>query len=283
MLSSSSEPSPGRSRGPSPDPLVHSCAGCGRPGPSICPPCRFALGASHSTAVAPQVLAAFEFSGVVRSLVHSLKYRNRRHIARELATAALHRIGPAAFVPVRVVTWAPTSRAHRRQRGYDQAELLARAIAQCLGVPCRRLLFRAHGDAQSPQTGRSRAERLRGIEFVVRPGLARAFGGAPGVLLIDDVVTTGATLTSARRALLAGGAGNVVALAIAAAPSNPNQSGQPVQSSPASLRTRATASAGSTSTCTPTMPTASAATTLVGASSKKAVRPAAVPSLDKAS
>ena len=203
MLSSSTGRASSRSSGPSPDPFVHTCAGCGRPGPYICPPCRFALGGGSATEVAPQLLAAFAFDGVVRSLVHSLKYRNRRHIARELATAALHRIGPAGFVQVRVVTWAPTSRAHRRQRGYDQAELLARAIAQCLGVPCRRLLFRAHGDSQSPQTGRSRAERLRGIEFVVRPGLARSFGGAPGVLLIDDVVTTGATLTSARRALLA--------------------------------------------------------------------------------
>jgi predicted amidophosphoribosyltransferase len=222
------------------------------------------------------VVAAFGFEGVVRSLIHSLKYRNRRRVARELAVAALHRVGPAAFVGIRVVTWAPTGRTHLRRRGFDQAELLARSVAKCLGVPCRRLLYRAHGDAQQPQTGRSRAERLRGVAFVVRPALSRAFGGAPCVLLVDDVVTTGATLASARDALLDGGAGRVMALAIAATPDRS-------QVSPASRRTRSTAAAGSTSTNTPIIPTASAATTLVGASSRKAVRPAVTPNLDKAS
>ena len=87
--------------------------------------------------------------------------------------------------------------------------MLARAVAWRLGVPCRRLLRRTDGP---PQTGRTRAERLEGPAFVAR----RRVKGA--VLLVDDVVTTGATLRAADAALRAAGAETVHCIAAAATP-----------------------------------------------------------------
>jgi predicted amidophosphoribosyltransferase len=111
-----------------------------------------------------------------------------------------------------VVTWAPTSDARRRSRGFDQGELVARHVARQLGVPCRRLLARSGPSVA--QTGRSRIERLNGPEFVARPGL-----DGQRVIVVDDVVTTGATMRSAAAALRHAGASEPRLYAIASTPS----------------------------------------------------------------
>ncbi|MCB9394838.1 MAG: ComF family protein [Acidimicrobiaceae bacterium] len=191
--------------------LPHRCAGCQQLGPVVCDACRFALGTSPATIVPGGIAAALTFDGVVRTVVHGLKYRNRRAAARVLAAITVRRLGLTGPGAPRVdlVTWAPTGPARIRHRGYDQAELLARSIAAELGVPCRRLLYRVHGPAQS---GRGRAERLHGPAF-------RARGGrGPRVLLVDDVVTTGATLMAAGRALSDAGIPEVRLIAVAATP-----------------------------------------------------------------
>ena len=139
-----------------------------------------------------------------------LKYHNRRRVAAHVAGVLTGRLaGQAADLDI--VTWAPTSGARRRRRGFDQAELIARAVAAHLGLPCRRLLER-DGSATA-QTGRTRRQRLSGPRFRVHP---RATGRR--VLVVDDVVTTGATLDSAASALRRGGAAAVVLAAVAATP-----------------------------------------------------------------
>jgi predicted amidophosphoribosyltransferase len=157
--------------------------------------------------VASPVPAVLAFSGPGRRLLLALKYGNARPVVRSLAGAMALQ---ARRHEVDVVTWAPTSPGRRRRRGYDQAEVLARAVAWRLGVPCRGLLRRVDGGP--PQTGRSRHERLAGLAFVAR----RRVRGA--VLVVDDVVTTGATLRAAEAALQRAGARAVHCLAAAATP-----------------------------------------------------------------
>jgi predicted amidophosphoribosyltransferase len=144
------------------------------------------------------IAAAFPFEGVPKELIVALKFRHRRAAAGVLATHMVWRLG---LTEIDVVTWAPTSARRVRRRGYDQAEAIAQAVARQLGVPCRQLLYRAHG---APQTGKSRADRLVGPAFRARrPRLGLA------VLVVDDVVTTGATLRTAEAALRSAGVSHV--------------------------------------------------------------------------
>jgi len=188
------------------------CAGCDAPGAPICRTCRFALLASPPQR--PGVLVAVPFTGRARRVVLGFKFHNRRAVAGHLAGLVrrrLEQVGVRPGIDIDVVTWAPTGDARRRERGFDQAELIARHLARQLGLPCRRLLIRE--ESSGPQSGRSRAERLQAPGF-------RARLDKPGrsVLLVDDVATTGATLGSASAALRSVGASDVLSVAVAGTP-----------------------------------------------------------------
>ena len=155
--------------------------------------------------------ATDHLQGDIQDVIRGLKYRNQRWVVAELADQLVQSVLADPTAPdFDVVTWAPTSDRRQRQRGYDQSELLARAVASRLGLKCRRLLYR---DRSAPQTGRNREERLNGPMFRARP-LRRP----SRVIVIDDVVTTGSTLRAAGHALDLAGATEVCLLAVAATP-----------------------------------------------------------------
>lgn len=152
---------------------------------------------------ADSVALLFSHDDVGREFIHALKYRGERAIARWLgdSLALTHRAAADAGPVIDTVTWAPTTGAHRRARGFDQAETLARATAKALRVRPARLLRRIGSAAQS---GAGRAERLAGPRFQ-----GRCLAAGRRILLVDDVLTTGATLRSAVAVLLDAGAAAV--------------------------------------------------------------------------
>lgn len=156
-------------------------------------------------------IAGRRYEGAARDVVADLKWRGRRSAARALGaelarTLAEAGVGGGATASLRVdlVTWAPTSDRRRSRRGFDQAELVAREVARRLRLPCRRLLIRENALAQ---TGLDRERRLDNPRY-----RSRRLKSAV-VLLVDDVVTTGATLRAAATALRQGGASDVVTAA----------------------------------------------------------------------
>jgi predicted amidophosphoribosyltransferase len=185
--------------------LPTRCPLCAIIGPAPCRSCAAVLVRAPAVPPIPwctSVGACFRYDAAARSMMLAFKYRNRRDIVAFCAQA-LGRSAPA----VDLVTWAPSTAPRVRARGFDQAEVLARAVARVLGVPVRASLRRV-GTAH--QTGLDAAARRRGPVFVPRPTRVRA----RRVLLVDDIVTTGSTLAHAAGALVAGGAPEVHARAV---------------------------------------------------------------------
>ena len=190
--------------------LPVSCPVCGAKGSAPCPACAASLRRAPSLPAPAGVdtCGAFlAYEGAGRELVARFKYRNARASLGFLARALAALAPPGPFD---AVTWAPTTAARRRRRGFDQAELLARAVARALRAPARSLLARHPGPIQ---TGQPLAARRTG------PAFEPSRPAPPRVLLVDDVITSGATVSAAARALRAAGAVEVHVVAVARTPS----------------------------------------------------------------
>lgn len=145
-----------------------------------------------------RVVAAWDYGGPARALVLALKLRGTRVAAGPLA-AGMALAARRAGLVAEVVTWVPGRRADRARRGFDHGEELARAVAGHLGLPARGLLRRT--GRRPDQTALSRRDRKSNlVGAFVAPRVSRA------VLLVDDLVTTGATAAECASALEAGGA-----------------------------------------------------------------------------
>jgi ComF family protein len=203
-----------------------ACSGCGAFGEALCPRCRSQLrpaSAARDRFVAPDpavvvgddlqvAIAAFAYEGVLRRTMSRLKYGGAARLARPLAQAAAPLLGPfvgscapATLVPV------PVHRDRLRQRGYNQAALIARQLGTELGLPVSDILARARPTSQQHRL--NRAERLRNLRgaFVV----GRDARAPPRAILVDDILTTSATLEACAAVLRAAGSERVVGVAIA--------------------------------------------------------------------
>ncbi len=219
-------------------PTCWSCGACAAPGQPLCDRCDHALPwLGERQASAPliprrderdgserrrtlgagahldQLWTPLAFDGPARDLVHALKFRGAPGLAAAMAWHVLDGAPrdllspPAAIVPVPAHAW------RRRARGFDHAEALALELGRASGRPVIASLRRA-GGTSAHQRGLDRAERLAGRGLTVEtlgcvvPRCA---------VLVDDVCTTGATLTACARALRAAGASSVSAIAYARA------------------------------------------------------------------
>ena len=206
--------------------LPGRCPGCGRRAEPVCAACAAAMRAAPRAVPVPGIAwctAVFAYEGVARELVARVKYRNERIAVRWLGAHVAERCAKAPF-PIDVVTWVPASAGRRRVRGVDHGALLAHVVAAGIGRDARQLLTRDNGP---PQTGRAAVDRRAGPKLYGSGSLA-----AQNVLVVDDVATTGGTLTAAARVLHALGACEVLAATVARTP-------RPGEGGPAALYTRA--------------------------------------------
>jgi ComF family protein len=187
------------------------CAGCGSPDRSLCAACRRDL----EPAVTPRslrdgivVYTALRYEGVARQVLLALKESGRTDVARTLGATLAVAIDRAAAPGVEVVS-VPTSRSAWRRRGYDPVALLCRKSGH---VTSRVLVARRRTASQKTLGADDRQSNLRG-SMAARGSLAgRRF------ILVDDVVTTGATLAEAARAISEAGGEVVAAAALAFTP-----------------------------------------------------------------
>jgi len=155
------------------------------------------------------------YSTEMRQVIHELKFKGRRPLAQLLAPLLAD-----VFLKswkredFDFITYVPLHPGRRRERGFNQAELLGRALARMVGLPELRTLRRAA--ATKSQVGLSDAQRLENVRNAFRCTHVDRVAGKK-ILLIDDVMTTGATAASAAGALINTGADKVSVLTVARA------------------------------------------------------------------
>lgn len=191
------------------------CVGCGTGGSYICTACltgakRPLPEPSPEGGLLADILTAFAYEGVVRTAVQHLKYRGVRALAPEMARPMARELALAVPPPFTIVP-VPLHARRLRERGFNQAELLAREVAQVLGAPLSSGALRRTVDTSSQVAATTRPERLRNVRGAF--DAVRPLDGT--VVLVDDVMTTGATLSSAAQALRSGGALQVYGLTFA--------------------------------------------------------------------
>lgn len=199
------------------------CAGCGRTGSLLCERCcaslrpypaqRYALSSRKAgqSSLLDQIAIGFVFEGALREAVHTLKYNRVRRMAGPLSELLAqhlrdHPLPADALVPV------PLHARRLSERGFNQSELLAQHLAARTGVPCMHngLLRSRDTPHQVGLDAQQRRENVRAA-FVWQSSTPPP----QRVLLIDDVLTTGATLEACAETLRRAGAREVGALALA--------------------------------------------------------------------
>jgi ComF family protein len=206
--------------------LPPACGGCGRYGNLLCEVCLASLRpasnelhrflATDGGVVIGEKLelarAAFVYEGPMRRALSRLKYGGAARLARPLAeSAALMLPGLLALGDVAALVPVPVHADRLRQRGYNQAALIADRLARAVGIPLLEVLVRRRPTTQQHRL--DRVARLRNL----RGAFAVASGRRPPstVVVVDDILTTAATLESCATVLREAGAERVLGFAIA--------------------------------------------------------------------
>lgn len=160
-------------------------------------------------------VSPLRYQGEVRASIHRYKFGGSRAYGTLYGTLVAQCVADRLAGEYDLITWVPLSARRRRARGYDQAHLLARSAARALGEEAIPTLWKKrHNEAQSSLKGEAprRANVLGAYEVLPTADLA-----GRRVLLLDDVLTTGATLAECARVLRTAGAAQVVCATLARA------------------------------------------------------------------
>jgi ComF family protein len=193
-------------------PLCWSCGGQTRGDEPLCRSCRPSL---QRLAAQPvwlsfvRIWAPVAYSGPARDLVRALKFRGAIGVADAMA-AQIAANAPPGWLEGPTLVPVPLHRKRLQSRGYNQAAAIAEALASRTGLDVLDSLVRT--GSPLTQVGRHRAERKSGPAGAIE---ARGSAVPERVLLVDDVVTTGATLAACRAALVAAGSAQVDAVVFA--------------------------------------------------------------------
>ncbi len=158
--------------------------------------------------------AMWYYSGEVRDSILRFKFHNRRSYGKTYGRLLAMKLLREPLGEYDILTWVPISRRRRLQRGFDQVALIGQALASELGIPLTPVLKKTrHTKAQSLVSGYARRKaNVMGAFAVMDPAVIRG----KRILLLDDIITTGATASECARTLLTAGAEKVYCAAVAA-------------------------------------------------------------------
>ena len=149
-----------------------------------------------------ECFAPLVYEDNVRKSLHRYKFGGRRFYAGIYAGIICDTLSHGEL-DCDIITWAPLSKARLRKRGYDQARLLAEEISKRIGTPCVRTLVKTKNI--KPQSSLGAAGRLNNIRNVYSPAAGVNLNGKQ-ILLVDDIITTGATVSECASVLKGAGA-----------------------------------------------------------------------------
>jgi ComF family protein len=157
----------------------------------------------------------FYHAGIAQKVLHSIKYKGNRELGEYLGTMFMqHLRKESVFDHVELIIPVPLHKSKLRERGYNQSEVLAQGMAVSLGIEVDATAIKRIKKSET-QTKKSRAERwqnVSGIFEICHDGLE-----GKHVLLVDDVITTGATLEACGEVILTAGVASLSVASIAAA------------------------------------------------------------------
>lgn len=198
------------------------CPFCGKlvgKGEGVCPDCRRDLPWLTGAAVRRPVeltggcVSALRYQDKVRKAVHDFKFNGASGRSRAFGPLIAEKVAEQGW-HIDLVSWPSLSKRRLRKRGYDQAGLLAREVGKVLSLPAVRTLDKEDRPAQSSVEGEAaRRANLLGAYSACDEAAVRG----KRVLLVDDVLTTGATLSECAKTLLLAGAEGVVCATLARA------------------------------------------------------------------
>ncbi len=185
----------------------YKCFGCGAKNPFgiYCLRCR-------RPNLPDKIIARFTYSGRLKEIIHQFKYEDAFALSKDLSVGLSGIVRKIQKSDQYVLSFIPLTNSRRRSRGYNQSELLAKEVASITGLKLAYILERS-GQIETQVNAKTRISRKKNIKGVFQ--VKKDVSVPENIILIDDVVTTGATVEEATKVLKRAGAKKVMVAALA--------------------------------------------------------------------